>query len=535
MSWAEVEAFVHEASKHQSPDFERRYLEHLASPSTPNRHRTTIGTGRTLSALQSGSVKFAWPQPMMYFWGDYRLWLWRTNNRTQSIATVEDLPWPSSTTRPALVTWPSEGPTVVPLLSPTPVLGGASCAGPYKPISIDDNGIAIGNIAYGCLQGDFGTELETPFFLDVTKPNPQAVSVPVGATGELLAISPKAGYAVGYSADFSPESVTCDYGFEPPFTLPAWDSYEHSLIGPFASPGYGPSLFTNPVSVRYYCGGGWPMSLNNPFAYGGSTLLNILDSGLLRAVNDKGDAVGVSGVQIADGLNWYPDIREVPVYVTGGSAIDLSPYLGSSRALDINNRGDILASNGLVLNLGSGTSRYLQDWYDAGSANINNLGYVFGHTFDYWGKLTAAVWAPDGTLWLLSAALATGNINDKNEVVGSGCTNTYGFMTCFAGRWQIPKPVALDVIVSQAGVLPPVQASDFSVLPSVFSSSYSPYGAGAQNIPMDVYCVRPDTGDIVPNCTVTLDWAAKENSGGHLHNTNRPPGLVLTHSAARLP
>lgn len=36
------------------------------------------------------------------------------------------------------------------------------------------------------------------------------------------------------------------------------------------------------------------------------------------------------------------------------------------------------------------------------------------------------------------------------------------------------------------------------------------------------------TGATVPNCVITLSWSVRARSGGHLHNTDRPPGIFTT-------
>jgi len=72
------------------------------------------------------------------------------------------------------------------------------------------------------------------------------------------------------------------------------------------------------------------------------------------------------------------------------------------------------------------------------------------------------------------------------------------------------------------------QATDFVVLPSVLSSTLSPYGTGVQTVPISVDCVLLPDFTIVPNCNITLQWRALSGSGGHVHDTQRPPGRFTT-------
>lgn len=61
------------------------------------------------------------------------------------------------------------------------------------------------------------------------------------------------------------------------------------------------------------------------------------------------------------------------------------------------------------------------------------------------------------------------------------------------------------------------------MFPSVISSSLAPYGAGKQKLVLFTSCVLQPFG-VVPNCDITIDWHSRSGSGGHVHNTNRPPG-----------
>jgi hypothetical protein len=75
------------------------------------------------------------------------------------------------------------------------------------------------------------------------------------------------------------------------------------------------------------------------------------------------------------------------------------------------------------------------------------------------------------------------------------------------------------------------QATDFVMLPSVLSSSYSLYGTGVQSLPITISCVLLPSFIVVPNCDITLHWSALSGSGGHVHNTQRPPGTFTTANA----
>jgi len=72
------------------------------------------------------------------------------------------------------------------------------------------------------------------------------------------------------------------------------------------------------------------------------------------------------------------------------------------------------------------------------------------------------------------------------------------------------------------------QATDFVVLPSVLSSTYSLYGTGVQTVPLTLACVLLPDVVIVPNCNITLQWRALTGTGGHVHDTQRPPGKFTT-------
>lgn len=86
-----------------------------------------------------------------------------------------------------------------------------------------------------------------------------------------------------------------------------------------------------------------------------------------------------------------------------------------------------------------------------------------------------------------------------------------------------------SVNTSQA-VLAAANASfntDFNMLPSVTSTSFSPYGTGLQTLDLEVFCFDLATGNILPNCQITgIVPSVEPETGGHLHNTNRPAGSV---------
>jgi hypothetical protein len=98
---------------------------------------------------------------------------------------------------------------------------------------------------------------------------------------------------------------------------------------------------------------------------------------------------------------------------------------------------------------------------------------------------------------------------------------------CWISMWQLPNPVKLTVIASPAGNDPPTATSTFEMSPSVVSSGVAPYGVGPQTLSLRLACLKP-TGEVVRDCDVALAWNAQARSGGHVHDTNRPPGAVET-------
>ncbi len=86
---------------------------------------------------------------------------------------------------------------------------------------------------------------------------------------------------------------------------------------------------------------------------------------------------------------------------------------------------------------------------------------------------------------------------------------------------QLGKP---NGSLSSARQFSTAQATDFTMFPSVVSSSLAPYGVGKQKLDLFASCVLQPFGLVVPNCDITIEWRARSGSGGHVHDTNRPPG-----------
>ena len=76
------------------------------------------------------------------------------------------------------------------------------------------------------------------------------------------------------------------------------------------------------------------------------------------------------------------------------------------------------------------------------------------------------------------------------------------------------------------------QATTFTMRPSVFTTTLSPYGTEPQYVQSNIRCVLLSSGAIVPNCTITFRWNGRYGTGGHNHNTNRPPGIIKTQNGA---
>ena len=69
--------------------------------------------------------------------------------------------------------------------------------------------------------------------------------------------------------------------------------------------------------------------------------------------------------------------------------------------------------------------------------------------------------------------------------------------------------------------------------PSVITSTLSPYGTGPQIIETVSECIQFPSGTVAPNCDITIDWSARNASGGHVHNADRPPGIFATENGVR--
>ena len=95
-----------------------------------------------------------------------------------------------------------------------------------------------------------------------------------------------------------------------------------------------------------------------------------------------------------------------------------------------------------------------------------------------------------------------------------------------AARLATPNTSAAAHFSESNSVATPLSAfsTDLTMLPSVTSSSFSVYGAGLQKLSLELFCFDLLTGNIIPNCDITAVPSAEANSGGHLHNTNRPAG-----------
>lgn len=103
-------------------------------------------------------------------------------------------------------------------------------------------------------------------------------------------------------------------------------------------------------------------------------------------------------------------------------------------------------------------------------------------------------------------------------------------MACLPALPATARNQIAEVIVARAdaGLSPTLDGETFTMLPSVFSAKISPYGIGPQTLQISTACVLLPQGRIVPNCAVTLQWSSRTNSGGHLHDSNRPPGIFKT-------
>lgn len=140
--------------------------------------------------------------------------------------------------------------------------------------------------------------------------------------------------------------------------------------------------------------------------------------------------------------------------------------------------------------------------------------------------------------------LCSGTPPPAPEVASGDCVGPVGDWmlpgTCSAywgtdagdGRASKCSQRKLTMVVSPQGVNPPVPTSTFKMLPSVLSSGGIPpeyHGTNYVMLPLDLACTL-DTGEIVPHCNITLEWEATAGSGGHVHNTSRPPGVIFSES-----
>ncbi len=71
-------------------------------------------------------------------------------------------------------------------------------------------------------------------------------------------------------------------------------------------------------------------------------------------------------------------------------------------------------------------------------------------------------------------------------------------------------------------------ASAYDLPPSVTTTSRSPYGTGKQEHDERLACVLLPYYYIVPDCAITVNWRAASGSGGHEHESGRPPGRIKT-------
>ncbi|HSN92327.1 MAG TPA: hypothetical protein VLS93_13940 [Anaeromyxobacteraceae bacterium] len=412
--------------------------------------------------------------------------------------------------------------------------------GDFEPLGLDDNGIVVGRtvIEYpppgqgGVIH--FGTA-----WLDSTLAAPvvHTLSAPGARTSQWLAVSRSGGWAVGDAYTYTPGACQ--------------DAVSHaaswSLLGGYDQPAMGPVMDATSIPCRG--------CKEQPAIIGslGNTLV---------AVNDAGEAVGTSSARDAD---WFcrlvPDdwgfgydfevhgIREHPVYVgPGGGITDLgllvAPIFTGLNVAGIDNAGEI-AGTGWV---GSMPTAFRYDtrsgatvtfpWVPGATSmrsrarQINNQGHVLANLsicYGYNCYTKTVVWSPDDQIYDLGEDLSWASLNDRNEVVGSGCRYDYGRYVCSISNWQLP-PAKLTVVVSRADG--GGESTTFAMLPSVISSTYAPYVAGEQGLGLDVKCVKP-SGEVARDCEVSLGWRVETGSGGHVHDTNRPPGLIQTASGRR--
>jgi hypothetical protein len=88
----------------------------------------------------------------------------------------------------------------------------------------------------------------------------------------------------------------------------------------------------------------------------------------------------------------------------------------------------------------------------------------------------------------------------------------------------LPQSDALEVLVTHADQ----GAGPFTLRPSLLTfGGAAPYPLGQHSIDLEVKCLNSSTGEVIPDCQVSLTKAAVAGSGGHLHHDqNRPSGSL---------
>lgn len=79
-------------------------------------------------------------------------------------------------------------------------------------------------------------------------------------------------------------------------------------------------------------------------------------------------------------------------------------------------------------------------------------------------------------------------------------------------KWNFPQNSLLQQVT---------QASFIEMEPSVTSTTL---GSGIKTATISFACANLSTGEIIPNCDITLSLNGVSDDGGHAHNTNRPLG-----------
>ncbi|HSN93174.1 MAG TPA: hypothetical protein VLS93_18235, partial [Anaeromyxobacteraceae bacterium] len=411
--------------------------------------------------------------------------------------------------------------------------------GDFEPLGLDDNGIVVGRTAIEAPpSGQSGVTQFGTAWLDssLAAPAVHTQNAPGARTSQWLAVSRSAGRAVGDAYTYTPGACQGAVSH-----AASW-----SLLGGYDQPAMGPVLDATSIPCRG--------CKDQPEIIGslGNTLV---------AVNDAGEAVGMASARDPD---WYcrlafdywgsryvfetHGIREHAVYVgPGGSITDLDLLVGpifttGVSPVGIDNAGEI-AGTGWVGNMptafryGARSGATVSFPWVPGATSmrsrarqINNQGHVLANLsicYGYNCYTKTVVWSPDDQIYDLGEDLSWASLNDRNEVVGSGCRYDYGRYVCSISKWQLPQ-AKLTVVVSRNEAGPPLGASSFDMLPSVTSSSLSPYGVGEQRLDLRVHCEKP-SGEVARDCDLDFSWRAKTGSGGHTgHDTNRPPGRIET-------